>query len=90
MQNTIQKYGIVQEDIYNFDETGFQIGVIGTAKVVTGSEKTLCPKLMQSGNTEWVTVVEGVNASGWKLPPIIILKGKLHQASWYEIELPYD
>ncbi|KAL1954183.1 hypothetical protein VTO42DRAFT_1539 [Malbranchea cinnamomea] len=88
VQNTIQKYGIVQEDIYNFDETGFQMGVIGTAKVVTGSERTLRPKHVQPGNKEWVTVVEGVNATGWSLPPMIILKGKWHQASWYENGLP--
>jgi hypothetical protein len=31
---TIEKYGIVTENIYNFDETGFQMGVITTAKVI--------------------------------------------------------
>ncbi|KAL1960985.1 hypothetical protein VTO42DRAFT_4873 [Malbranchea cinnamomea] len=67
--------------------TGFQMGVIGTAKVVTGSE-SLRPKLVHSGNTEWVTIVEGINATGWSLPPMIILKGEWHQASWYENGLP--
>ena len=52
VQNTIQKYGIVQKDIYNFDETGFQIGIIETAKVVTGSERDLHSHLVQSENTE--------------------------------------
>ena len=52
VRNTIQKYGIVAEDIYNFDETGFQMGIAGTAKVVTGSEQALRPKLIQPGNTE--------------------------------------
>ena len=33
-------YGIVLEDIYNFDETGFQMGVATTAKVVTRSDCT--------------------------------------------------
>jgi len=28
MQNTIMKYGIDHVDIYNFDETGFMIGII--------------------------------------------------------------
>ncbi|KAL1954978.1 hypothetical protein VTO42DRAFT_385 [Malbranchea cinnamomea] len=84
VQNTIQKYGVVQKDIYNFDETGFQMGFIGTAKVVTGSERALRPKLVQPGNTEWVTIVEEVNATGWSLPPMVILKGKWYQASWYE------
>jgi hypothetical protein len=28
VQSTIEQYGIVTEDIYNFDETGFQRDVI--------------------------------------------------------------
>jgi hypothetical protein len=90
VQNTIAKYGILLEDIYNFDETGFQMGIIGTAKVVTGSERILHPKIIQPGNTEWVTVVEGINAAGWTLPSMIIFKGKLHQASWYQNDLPHN
>ena len=35
LQATISKYGIITEDIYNFDETGFQMGVITTTKVLT-------------------------------------------------------
>jgi hypothetical protein len=38
VRNTIEKYGIVEDDIYNFDETGFQMGVISTSKVVTGTD----------------------------------------------------
>ena len=37
VQKTIAKYGILTEDIYNFDETGFQMGVAATAKVVTST-----------------------------------------------------
>jgi hypothetical protein len=33
------KYGILEEDIYNFNETGFQMGVIATVKVVSGRER---------------------------------------------------
>ncbi|KAL1961250.1 hypothetical protein VTO42DRAFT_3196 [Malbranchea cinnamomea] len=57
-------------------------------KVVTGSETALHPKFVQPGNTEWVTIVEGVNETGWSLPPMTILKGKWYQASWYENGLP--
>lgn len=32
--STKQKWGILDEDIYNFDETGFQMGVIATARVL--------------------------------------------------------
>ena len=37
VQTTIEKYGILTEDIYNFDETGFQMGVATTAKVITSA-----------------------------------------------------
>ena len=40
VQATIAKYGIVMEDIYNFDETGFQMGVIATAKVITQTKRS--------------------------------------------------
>lgn len=42
----VQKYGITKQDIYNFDETGFSIGMISTAKVVTGSESRGQPKVI--------------------------------------------
>jgi hypothetical protein len=35
---TISEYGILPEDIYNFDETGFSMGLCATAKVITGSD----------------------------------------------------
>lgn len=89
VRNTIAKYGITDDDIYNFDETGFQMGVIGTAKVVTGTEKRQGRvKIVQPGSREWVTVIHGVNAQGWSIPALVILKAKLHQASWYQQGLP--
>jgi hypothetical protein len=36
---TREAYGIPDEDIWNFDEAGNQIGVGATNKVVTGSER---------------------------------------------------
>ena len=79
VQNTIAKYGILEQDIYNFDETGFQMGVASTAKVITGSHHTTSRvRALQPGNQEWVTAIESINASGWLLPPMIIFAGKIH------------
>jgi RecB family endonuclease NucS len=39
VEETIAKYGVLDEDIHNFDETGFQMGVIVFMKVVTGLER---------------------------------------------------
>ena len=50
VHNTIKKYGILLEDIYNFDKIGFQMGVIATARVVTGSERSSRASLIQPGN----------------------------------------
>jgi hypothetical protein len=75
VHNTKAKYGILNEDTYNFDETGFQIGKIGLRIVITGTEKRQAPKSIQLGNTEWVTAIVVVNTRGWPIPLFIILKG---------------
>jgi hypothetical protein len=91
VQNTIKKYGILDTDIYNFDETGFQMGVISTAKVITGAERSNRPVSVQPGNREWVTAIDCICADGQSLPPVIIFEGKMHQSTWYtEDTLPGD
>ncbi|EED23153.1 conserved hypothetical protein [Talaromyces stipitatus ATCC 10500] len=68
VQAAISEYGILPEDIYNFDETGFAMGLCATAKVITGSDRYARPKLLQPGNREWVTAIEATNSTGWALP----------------------
>ena len=90
VKETIEKYGIVPEDIYNMDETGFQMGITSTSKVVCGLEtKQSHAKALQPGNREWVTSIVAVNASGWALPAQIIFAATKHQSLWYH-ELPKD
>ena len=38
MRNVKAKYGIVDNDIYNFDETGFMMGIIFAGIVVMTSD----------------------------------------------------
>ena len=78
IRNVVAKYGILEQDIYNFDEAGFAMGVIATAKVVTSSEAKSRPKTTQLGNREWVLIIQGVNSYGWALPPFIIFKAQNH------------
>jgi len=89
VEETRQTYGVLDQDIYNFDETGFAMGVASTSKVVTSSDRVGRAVVVQPGNREWVTAIECVNASGWALPPFMILAGKVHQSSWYR-DLPLD
>jgi hypothetical protein len=62
---TILQFGITPDDVYNFDETGFAIGLIATAKVVMRAQYYGRRSLLQPGNREWVTPIECINASGW-------------------------
>jgi hypothetical protein len=52
VQRTVIEYGILKDDIYNFNETGFQMGVISTTKVVTGTDRAGRPRTTQPGNRE--------------------------------------
>ena len=91
VRKTIGQYGIAEEDIYNFDETGFAMGMVATARVITQSKIQGRPSLVQPGNREWVTVVETINAYGWVLPPMIIFAGKTHRTNWFQnTQLPPD
>ncbi|KAG7001283.1 hypothetical protein FocnCong_v013165 [Fusarium oxysporum f. sp. conglutinans] len=91
VQNTIAKYGIRSDDIWNFDETGFLIGMIASGMVVTGTDRRGRPKSVQPGNREWITVIQAINAAGWAIQPFIIGGGQYHLANWYrESNLPGD
>lgn len=89
VRNVIAKYGVVDDDVWNFDETGFQMGVISTARVVTGSERRGRPVVTQPGNRTWTTVIETIAADGRALDPLIIFAGKVHQEHWFQ-ELQND
>ena len=91
VENMKAKHGIQDEDTYNFDETGFMMGQISHGTVVRGADRRGRPKMVQQGNREWVTVIQGVGAIGWAIPPFIIFAGKNHLSAWYkEDSLPHD
>jgi len=83
VQNVKAKYGILDEDTYNFDETGFTMGIGNRVKVVTASEKRTQPIGIQQGDREWVTFIAAVNAMGWAISPYLVFKAENHDASWY-------
>ena len=71
--------------MYNFDETGFQMGVISAAsKVVTGLERRGRPKALQQGNWEWVIAIVAISACGVAIPLFIIFTATYHISIWYE------
>jgi hypothetical protein len=90
VEETKAKWGICDEDVYNFDEAGFMMGKITTQLVVTGSERRGRPKAVQPSDREWVTVIAAINAAGWAIPPFLIFAGQYHLSAWYEEDIPRD
>jgi hypothetical protein len=62
-----EEHGIQDEDIYNFDETGFAMGLIATTKVDTRLNMPGRPHLIQPGQREWVTTIECISSTGFSM-----------------------
>jgi hypothetical protein len=82
--NTITYYGINDRDIYNFDETGFALGIASTSRIITSVDRRGKTRAIQQGDREWVTAIEAIGTGGFVLPPMVIFAGKLQQRIWYE------
>lgn len=82
-QRVVTEHGICQQDIYNFDETGFQIGVGRDQFIITRHPKK---KLFNGSvtNRESITVLEAVSADGFTCPPLIILSAKQALLRWFD------
>jgi hypothetical protein len=83
LQDIITKYGIPTEDIYNFDETGFRIGIGRDQYIITREPKKKI-YIPLNTNREYITVVEGINASGWAISPFVIIAAKNIVRGWFD------
>lgn len=62
ISNTLKEYDIEQEDVYNMDEKGFALGLLGKHRVICSIHHP--PMLTQDGNREWVSLIECACADG--------------------------
>ena len=91
VENMRAKYSVVDADFYNFDETGFMMGVICSGMVVTRADRRGKSKAVQLGNREWAIAIVTINGEGGSIPPFLIIQGVNHLANWYsETDLPHD
>jgi hypothetical protein len=88
VQNMKAKYGIIDDDMYNFDESGFLMGKISSQLVVTGMDKPGKAKKLQPGDREWTTLIQGVSAIGRVILPFLIFAGKVLISNWFTEDLP--
>jgi len=55
---------MVDQNIYNFNETGFQIGVISIIKIIIKLDQlSSCVRFIQPGNCKWMTVIKLINST---------------------------
>ncbi|EAQ83012.1 hypothetical protein CHGG_10830 [Chaetomium globosum CBS 148.51] len=68
------KYGILDCDFYNFDETGFMMDMIRPGMVVTRSDRVGKLKAIQPGHREWATAICIIAGDGG-VYRMLVLKG---------------
>ncbi len=78
VRDTIAEYDIHEDNIYNFDETDFQMNIISTAKVITESDQVSRLRTTQSGNCKWVTVIEMICVCDLTISSLIIFEAVMH------------
>ena len=72
LKDTIQEFGILSDDIYNMDETGYQTGCGRSQMIVTTKPRSRI-WLKDPENRQHITSIECISATGYHLPSLIIL-----------------
>ncbi|EED11888.1 conserved hypothetical protein [Talaromyces stipitatus ATCC 10500] len=83
LETAIERYKITPSNIWNFDESGFQIGQGGDEEVVTRYPDAL-RHVPSSSSRELVSTIEGISAVGNTIPPLLIFTGKVILESWFQ------
>lgn len=83
----IQLDKIGPSNIYNFDETGFQLGQTKPQKVITTTRER-ARHIAGGGHAESISAIEFIAASGDSFPPFFIVKGERFLEQWFPDELP--
>ncbi len=79
----------MDSDFYNFDETGFLMGMIIPGMVITRADRRGRAKGIQPGNREWAIAIIYINSEGRDIPLFLAIQGVNHLANWYsETDLP--
>jgi hypothetical protein len=76
VKRTIGEEKIMEDDIYNFDESGFLSWTYCYCKSSGYVRHYGKPVRLWLGNREWVTVVEAIDAIGFAFLLIYLLKGE--------------
>jgi hypothetical protein len=74
-------------NIYNFDETGFQLGQQPNRSKSIGRRSA---RIEKANTRESLTAIECISADGFIIPPFFIFEGSVILERWFEEPLPDD
>jgi hypothetical protein len=78
---------IVQENVYNMDETGVMLSKLGSVKVLVGRNDSRDYRGARV-ERQMVTAVECISADGRYLKPMVIWPASTHRANWTTFPTP--
>jgi hypothetical protein len=85
-QYALREFNILQDDVYNMDETGFRIGCLNGRVVITHTN-TKAVYLADPEIRDWVTTIETIGAGGTTIPSMIILAGSVMLEKHFQNDL---
>lgn len=80
LRKVIEKYDFQPNEIFNWDETGYQIGQGQRQKVIAPHKYV---ENETGGQHESITGIECISADGWVMLPWFLPKGSSHMEEWY-------
>jgi hypothetical protein len=83
----LQNPAVLPENVYNMDETGVMLSMLGSVKVLVGKDDR---RNYRGGGVKrtMVTAVECVSADGRALLPLIIWPASTHRSNWTTHKTP--
>ena len=81
LKDILDKHDIPEENIYNMDEKGIQLGMGKRVHVMVDRDQKTVHQV-EDGNRELVTVIECVCADGTTIRPSVVFKGICRNLEW--------
>jgi len=78
---------IVRENVYNMDETGVMLSMLGSVKVLVGKADMRAYRGARVKRT-MVTAIECISADGTYLKPMVIWPATTHRSNWTTYNTP--
>jgi hypothetical protein len=74
MRAQLEEVDVLQENVYNMDETGVLLSLLGSSKYLVSAEMRKTHRGTDTKRT-LITAVECISADGRSVPPLIIFPG---------------